>query len=869
MSHRIPASFRSLPLGLHLLIILCSTSCAEKMATIAAPVPVEAGVSEALAEYRSAVISNLAYTLELTVPLEKSAPVEGSERIEFQLRENSQTLQLDFKEKTSQLQAISVNGQSIAIDHQHEHILIPAQSLKVGSNSIDIRFIAGDLSLNRNEDYLYTLLVPDRARTVLPVFDQPSLKATFQLSLTIPADWQALTNAPLMDSTSAGALKTYRFGTSDTISTYLFSFAAGKFERVSREMEGTAMHFYHRETDKEKLRLSMDPIFQIHADALRFMEDYTRIPYPFRKFDFIAIPDFQYNGMEHVGAIDYRASSLFLDAGATKDQTISRANLIAHETAHMWFGDLVTMRWFNDVWMKEVFANFMADKISQVSLEDTNYDLKFLIDHFPAAYGIDRTSGANAIRQPLSNLQDAGSLYGAIIYHKAPIMMRQLERIMGEKAFQQGLQQYLKRYAYGNATWPQLIEILDAGTAVDLQAWNQVWVNEPGRPVFDWELSAAGGKITELSIRQQAEDGSERLWPQYFEVLLVYPDSIKEVTVHMDQREIKLSEVAGSVVPSYLLFNSSGQGYGVFPVDEQMLPSLFNLDDPVARASAYISLYENMLNSRSIQPRQLLDLYRSGLGQEPEELNLKLMTGQLSDIFWRFLPPAERDELATTLEQEIWKAMQLQEDQNAKKHLFKAYQSIALSKGAQDTLYSLWEKEEAPAGVKLTEDDYTSLALALAVRDYPATKSLLPTQIERIKNPDRKKRLQFMIPALSASVAERDAFFASLKEPANREKEAWVSTALGYLHHPLRTGSSRRYLQESLELLEEIQQTGDIFFPYAWLQATFGSYNNPAEAQLVREFLAQRPHYNPKLKAKILQAADDLFRAEALLQAQH
>ena len=861
-------SFCSLLVGCLVLTALFS-SCTEKMARTDAPLTVEPGVSEALAKHRLAVISKLAYSIDLKVPLEKSAPVLGSERISFQLKENKQALQLDFKEKSSQLQTISVNGKSIAIDHRNEHIIVDPQYLQEGHNTIEIQFIAGDLSLNRNEEYLYTLLVPDRARTVLPIFDQPSLKASFQLSLTIPKDWQALANAPLQDSVVAGELKTYHFAPSDTISTYLFSFAAGKFDRVSREIGGTTMHFYHRETDEEKIRLSMDPIFQIHADALRFMEDYTRIPYPFQKFDFIAIPDFQYGGMEHVGAIDYKASSLFLDEGATKDQEISRANLIAHETAHMWFGDLVTMQWFNDVWMKEVFANFMADKISQVSLKDTNYSLKFLIDHFPAAYGVDRTTGANPIRQPLTNLQDAGSLYGAIIYHKAPIMMRQLERIMGEQAFQQGLQEYLKRYAYRNATWPQLIEILDGGTPVDLQAWNQVWVNEPGRPVFGWDLKTKEGKISELLIRQQAEDGSDRLWPQYFEVLLVYPDRVEEVSVKMDQREVRIDEVAGKDDPLFVLFNASGQGYGVFPVDERMIPRVFSLENPVARASAYVNLYENMLNGRYISPEKLLDLYRQGLDQEPEELNLKLITGQLSDIFWTLLSHEERMQLAPTLESELWEAMQQNKDQNSKKLLFKAYQSIALSKSGQNTLYNVWNQERAPAGVKLTEDDYTSLALALAVRDYPTTKPILATQMERINNPDRKKRLAFMIPALSPSVEERNAFFASLKDPANREKEAWVSTALAYLHHPLRSNTSRQYLQESLELLQEIQQTGDIFFPYAWLQATFGSYNNPADAQLVRTFLQEHPQYNPKLRAKILQAADGLFRAEKLRQEQN
>ncbi|MDX5436304.1 MAG: M1 family aminopeptidase, partial [Pontibacter sp.] len=344
-----------------------------------------------------------------------------------------QSLQLDFKEAPDHLQHVWINGKSVDAPFQEEHIILPAKHLKKGQNEVKVEFIAGDLSLNRNEDYLYTLLVPDRARTVLPIFDQPNLKATFKLSLSIPKDWNALANGVLQDSSVTNGFKRYTFATSDTIPTYLFSFAAGKFKHVQRDMGGTTMHFYHRETDQEKIRESLDPIFQIHQDALVFLEDYTGIAYPFQKFDFVAIPDFQYGGMEHVGAIQYKAASLFLDEAATKDQKISRSNLIAHETAHMWFGDLVTMQWFDDVWMKEVFANFMADKITQVALKDTNYDMKFLVDHFPAAYSIDRTTGANPIRQPLENLQDAGSLYGSIIYHKAPIMMRQLERLMGKE----------------------------------------------------------------------------------------------------------------------------------------------------------------------------------------------------------------------------------------------------------------------------------------------------------------------------------------------------------------------------------------------------------------------------------------------------
>ena len=135
--------------------------------------------------------------------------------------------------------------------------------------------------------------------------------------------------------------------------------------------------------------------------------------------------------MEHPGSVFYNANSMLLDESATQNQFLGRASLISHETSHMWFGDLVTMKWFNDVWMKEVFANFMAAKIVNPSFPEVNHELRFLLQHYPAAYDVDRTEGANPIRQDLANLNEAGSLYGAIIYQKAPIVMRQLELLVG------------------------------------------------------------------------------------------------------------------------------------------------------------------------------------------------------------------------------------------------------------------------------------------------------------------------------------------------------------------------------------------------------------------------------------------------------
>src|SRR5262245_9013359 len=305
------------------------------------------------------------------------------------------------------------------------------------------------------------------------------------------------------------------FSETRPLHTYLFGFVAGRFSIERATRNGRELRMFHRETDAAKVARNREALFDLHAAALKWLEDYTALPYPFDKFDFILIPSFQFGGMEHAGAVLYNASGLMLDESATQNQLLNRASTIAHETAHMWFGDLVTMRWFNDVWMKEVFANFMAAKIVNPSFPDVNHELRFLLSNYPDAYSVDRTAGSNPIRQPLTNLNDAGQLYGPIIYEKAPVVMRQLEMIVGQQPFRDGVREYLKKYAFGNATWLDLIRILDAKTEENLAAWSRAWVEERGRPEFSSDLKVGtDGRIQQLTITMNDPLLRNLVWPQ-------------------------------------------------------------------------------------------------------------------------------------------------------------------------------------------------------------------------------------------------------------------------------------------------------------------------------------------------------------------
>ncbi len=422
----------------------------------------------------------------MIIPTSTKENISGTVHIDFHLDEAREVV-LDFQNTPETLQRIESKGEPISYQFVNQHIIVPKTHTQSGKNRLTIDFIASNQALNRSEDFMYTLFVPDRASTAFPCFDQPDIKALFYLTLDIPNSWTALSNGPLIHQIEHKDRKTLHFSEDKPISSYLFAFAAGEFDKVSFSHNQREINIFHRETNQEVLRYNLDRIIGHHIESLEWMEAYTGIDYPFAKFDIALIPGFQYSGMEHPGAIWYRDARLLLEPGAPVTSKLAKANLIAHETAHMWFGNLVTMKWFDDVWLKEVFAGQMADKMVHPQFPDINHNLSFVLNHYPRARSVDRTQGTHPIKQPLENLKLAGTLYGSIIYNKAPIVFEHLERLMGTDAFRGAVQEYLQTYRYNNADWDHLVAIFNKHSSSDLDAWSQRWIYETGLPQLSFD----------------------------------------------------------------------------------------------------------------------------------------------------------------------------------------------------------------------------------------------------------------------------------------------------------------------------------------------------------------------------------------------
>ncbi len=821
------------------------------------------GVSAELAKYRSRQIYDVNYQLHFDIPEQQEEAIKGTVKVLFKPLKARHGVILDFTPGESAVHQLRVNDQQSEYFILNGHIYIDAdQLIPRQQNVIEISFTASDQALNRSDDFMYTLFVPDKASTAFPCFDQPDIKARFSLSLDIPDQWTAISNGKEKETVAADNRKTMAFASGNPISTYLFAFAAGEFDVITHTQDNRSLRMFHRETDDLNLENNVSAIFDQHFTALQWLEDYTGIPYPYEKFDIALIPGFQYSGMEHPGAVWYRDSRLLIDKNPPLTQVMRKASLIAHETAHMWFGNLVTMQWFDDVWLKEVFAGFMADKILQQQFPDENHTLQFLLSHYPKAMSVDRTAGTHPIKQHLANMKMAGTLYGPIIYNKAPIVFEQLELIMKPQKFQTAVREYLMTYAHGNADWSDLVTIMDKHSEENISNWSDAWVYGSGLPHIGYSRNPQEGELTPIHIQQDVITDDKTFPAQYLGIHIVSKENKIQERIWFDEPSVQFS-------PSYLpdtsmavMLNGMGMGYGFFRLldaDTKFIrQNLQNIEDESLRAAIYLNMYENFLH-HTLSSEFFYTYLIHAITMEDQQLLQNYLLDNLKVWALNYPSYSSNTLLQEEVENLLWQKM-LGADAKISSLYLETWLKLARTPDSGEKMRALYLGELTADNLSISEQNYTVLALEASIRDE-ANADLLQKETQRIKNPDRLKRFNYILPAASIHEEERDQFFERLKNPENRNPEPWVVDALYYLHHPLHANQGMQYIPHSLDMLQEIQQTGDIFFPQNWLMATLDNYSNPQVAALVNQYLDTHPDLEENLRLKVLQSSDILMRS--------
>jgi aminopeptidase N len=832
------------------------------------------GVSRALAVWRNAHYRDVRYALQL----ELRAPfdhVSGHARIDVTLGTEPVDVVLDWRPDGDEhdLRGLRVNGETIEpIPYVAEHVLIPRDRLKPGANRIEVALRSpvrtAGAALTRYRDgadgseYVYSLHVPADASTLFPCFDQPDLKARFALELAVPAHWRAVSNGRQMQRTEEAQTARYRFAATEPISSYLFAFAAGPFADL--QDPHSDLRLLVRGSQLERAKAEAAEVFRLQREGLRWLEGYFGRPYPYGKLDVVLVPELAYAGMEHAGAIFLREDSVLFPFEPSDADRLRRAQLIFHEASHQWFGNLVTMRWFDDLWLKEGFANLMAAKAAAALLSERDAWNAFRALK-TAAYRTDETRGTTPIWQELPNLNAAKSAYGSIVYSKAPAILRQLEYYLGADAFAAGVRDFLDRYAHGAADWADLVAAFENASGTSLRAWAQAWVAGAGVPVLHLSFEPdAEGRLARAVLRQ-----SEPPRPMRVEVLLAYSDGtarVHDVRLH-EGGTVEIGLASGGQPPLYAYANHRDFGYGLFLLDARsrryLLDRLGEVQDDLLRALLWDGLWE-AVRTIDLHPAEWIASALRHLPREHDDLTTAGALARLQTAYRWYLGEAQRQALREPIEAALRAGMLEAPSRSLRIHYFRAFSALAQSPTGRATLRQLLSGELKVPDVRLSASDRYRILRRLLTVGEPQAEALLAAEAQRDRSDDAR-RFAYAAGAARADAATKRRYFeAFLNDPDLPER--WIEEALPAFNAVEHAPLTREHLPAALRALPQLKARHKIFFLNAWLTAFAGGQVD-ADALSLFEQAAADPSVAPDVRRKLLEVTDELARAVSIRRA--
>jgi len=780
------------------------------------------GVSEELANQRKANISNIVYDLTFNIPADVKTPVTGKATITFDLQ-NKEDVVLDFQGGYSG--NCQINNKKRSASQQKEHIVLPAKFVKQGTNTVEIDFASLDKALKRQQDYLYTMLAPGLAPTLFPCFNQSDLKGKYVTTINAPAGWKAI----------------YSDGTG-LMPTDLYSFVAGNFQEKTGSYNNHPIRILYRENDPAKVK-QLDKVMNEFTQSLKWMEGYTGIRPPFKEYNMAILPDYPYGGMENPGAFQLSERRIFLGKDANQDDELKRMELIAHETAHLWFGDIVHVNWQENLWMKEVFANFMSSKITRREFQRNEHEINFINTYQTRAIAIDRTEGTHPIEQK-ADLNHSSMLYDNIIYNKATVMMRMLEQTMGATNMQNGMRRFIQEYYFKEATWDDLLNILDKeNPAAGVKQFSEVWVKQKGMPIINVNY-----KDGQIIVSQTDPFGRGLCWRQKFVIQTVNDLKPSRTLVVDMQQPIMTFKVADK--PSFIIPNYTGNGYGRFTMDDEyieLLPKrLITTRNDLARYSILLTIHDNYLMGK-VTPSHFGELYRFMM----KEKNTIVMKTAIDHMF-KIAFDMQSDTQRKTLELCMMDLLGENRSSECRQIMFRKMARHATSPDVLAQMERVWQAQTDPM---FTDRDYMEMAYRLAITNPTRWQEILSSERNRLTNEDLKKEFDFVSRACNPDANKRNALFKELLKKENRQHERWTLHAIRLLSADVFEPQNNNLISQSLTNLKYLEQTFDILFVNEWMKNVLANHRSAEAKQIVEKFLQDNKDLPDNLRDAVLEAS--------------
>ena len=498
-------------------------------------------------------------------------------------------------------------------------------------------------------EYLYTQFEPYSAHRLLPCFDQPDLKATYALAVTAPSNWAVVTAGREISREEAADGRSRRvFETTVPFSTYLLSVVAGAYASVHDVHNGIDLGLYARASLMP--HLDSGPLFELTKRSMDYFGDLFSEPYPFGKYDQVFVPEFNWGGMENVANVTYTDTVVFRDP-PTADQLLRRAEYFTHELAHMWFGDLVTMKWWNDIWLNESFASY-AGYLALDAMgdwpgvwQDFNFRMKLW------AYREDQQPTTHPIADEVPSTDEVFLNFDGISYGKGASVLKQLVHAIGEDGFREGLRTYFRRHRFGNANLADFLAALQEGSGIDLVAWSARWLRTASLNTLSATHQTVGGRVTGMELHQTALDDHPVLRPHHVEVALI--DSSGRLSVApavIDELSAPVPDAEGLAAPAFVFPNHGDHGYAKVALDGVSVAyaheHLAAIDDPLLRQLAWEALWE-MVRDRTVASTTYLDLVARHLPGEESLPIIHMVTATVGGTVTRYVPEDRIDAEAT------------------------------------------------------------------------------------------------------------------------------------------------------------------------------------------------------------------------------
>ncbi|WP_144930832.1 aminopeptidase N [Kocuria marina] len=575
--------------------------------------------------------------------------------------------------------------------------------------------------------YLYTQFEVADTRRMFPVFEQPDLKATFQFAVTAPADWDVVSNQPTPEPFPvADGVARWEFSPTPVISCYITALIAGPYVKttdslVSSDGRTIELGLFARRSLFEYV--DAEEMFEVTKQGFEFFESQFGVPYPFEKYDQLFVPQFNAGAMENAGAVTFVESYVFRSKPA-QARVERRAITVLHELAHMWFGDLVTMRWWNDLWLNESFAEYMSTLACAQNTRYTNAWTTFAAGEKSWGYEQDQLPTTHPIKAEIPDLEAVLVNFDGITYAKGASVLKQLVAWVGQEEFMAGLNRYFGKHAWSNTELSDLMVELEAASGRDLTDWSARWLETAGVNTLVPQVEADDdGVITSFRIEQLGQDGHPTLRPH--RVAVGFYDHREDtgllsrtfrVELDVEGEFTDVPQLVGRELPDLVLLNDDDLAYAKIRLDECSLATatthLGDFEESLPRSLVWAAAWDSVHDGVS-PARDYVDLVLSNVGHETDSTAVQVQLRQLDVALDRYLAPEHADQVRARAADTLWDLTAAAEaGSDHQWQFFRAFLRRACTEAHFDRIEGFFDGG-VPEGIELDTDTRWAVLIAL------------------------------------------------------------------------------------------------------------------------------------------------------------